>query len=184
MKADAALLLPPRHHSSSGGSSDTEVKEFAVTPTGVPSGRTAVTTVTPVANRPKASRSSRCVKAALKARTSSCPHPTGWLDIFKPAARTSVDLEEARGAHAAGNAHGHDGIAHAAPPALEERVTDEAGAAHAVGVADGNRAAIDIEALVVDAETVAAVEGLHGERLVQLPQTDVIDLQRVAGEEL
>ena len=66
MKAGAALLPPARHHSSSGGSSDTEVKEFAVTPTGAPSGLTAVTTVTPVANRPKASRSSRCEKALLE----------------------------------------------------------------------------------------------------------------------
>ena len=66
MKAGAALLPPARHQSSSGGSSDTEVKELAVTPTGVASGRTAVTTVTPVANRPKASRSSRCEKALLK----------------------------------------------------------------------------------------------------------------------
>ena len=53
----AALLLLERHQSSSGGSSDTEVKELAVTPTGSPSGRTAVTTVTPVANSPNASRS-------------------------------------------------------------------------------------------------------------------------------
>ena len=58
-KADRLLLLFVRHHSSSGGSSDTELKEFAVTPTGSPSGRTAVTTVTPVANSPKASRSCR-----------------------------------------------------------------------------------------------------------------------------
>jgi len=61
-----ALLLLARHHSSSGGASETEVKEFAVTPTGVPSGRTPVTTVTPVANRPNASRNPRCVRAVLK----------------------------------------------------------------------------------------------------------------------
>ena len=50
MKAGVALLAFARHQSSSGGSSDTEAKELAVTPTGVPSGRIAVTTVTPVAN--------------------------------------------------------------------------------------------------------------------------------------
>ena len=43
-----------------------EVKEFAVTPTGVPSGRTPVTTVTPVANSPNASRNWRCMRAVLK----------------------------------------------------------------------------------------------------------------------
>src|SRR5580658_1782784 len=59
-------LLPfDRHHKSSGGSSDTEVKELAVTPTGSPSGRTPVITVTPVANSPKASRSSRWVGGLL-----------------------------------------------------------------------------------------------------------------------
>src|SRR3546814_12570651 len=45
--------------SSKGGSSDTEVKLFAVSPTGVPSGQTAVTTVTPVAKQPSASRKVR-----------------------------------------------------------------------------------------------------------------------------
>src|SRR5580704_512989 len=64
-KATAPLLLFDRHHKSSGGSSDTELKEFAVMPTGSPSGRTAVITVTPVANSPKASRSCRCVKEVL-----------------------------------------------------------------------------------------------------------------------
>ena len=42
-----------------GGDSDTDAKEFAVTPIGSPSGRRAVITVTPVAKVPKASRSSR-----------------------------------------------------------------------------------------------------------------------------
>src|SRR5579862_7642106 len=64
-KATAPLLLLERHHKSSGGSSDTELKEFAVMPTGSPSGRTAVITVTPVANSPNASRSCRCVKEVL-----------------------------------------------------------------------------------------------------------------------
>src|SRR5580704_12076157 len=63
--ATAPLLLFDRHHSSSGGSSDTELKELAVMPTGSPSGRTAVMTVTPVANSPNASRSCRCVKEVL-----------------------------------------------------------------------------------------------------------------------
>src|SRR5215469_7578532 len=75
MKAGAALLPAARHHSSSGGSSDTEVKEFAVTPTGSPSGRTAVTTVTPVANSPNASRRSRCVNELLKRVTSGSSLP-------------------------------------------------------------------------------------------------------------
>ncbi|ETY69902.1 hypothetical protein X964_02600 [Acinetobacter baumannii MDR_MMC4] len=44
---------------SKAGSKDTEAKEFAVKPSGVPSSLQVVTTVTPVINDPKASRSSR-----------------------------------------------------------------------------------------------------------------------------
>jgi hypothetical protein len=56
--AASLLLALARHHRTNGGSSDTEVTEFAVMPTGSPSGPTAVTTVTPVVKRPKMSRSS------------------------------------------------------------------------------------------------------------------------------
>src|SRR5215470_11677197 len=49
----AALAM---HTRTSGGSSDTEVKEFAVKPRGVPSGCSVVTTVTPVAKAPRAWR--------------------------------------------------------------------------------------------------------------------------------
>jgi hypothetical protein len=44
---------------SKAGSKDTEAKEFAVKPNGVPSSLQVVTMVTPVINDPKASRSSR-----------------------------------------------------------------------------------------------------------------------------
>ena len=45
--------------SNNGGSSDTDENEFAVKPIGAPASSSAVTTVTPVMNVPKASRSSR-----------------------------------------------------------------------------------------------------------------------------
>ena len=41
-------------------------------------------------------------------------------------------------------------------------------------MSDGDRAAVDIEAVVGNAELVAAIENLHRERLVQLPQSDVV----------
>jgi len=63
--ATTLVLAAARHHSSNGGSSDTDVNEFAVIPTGSPSGRTAVTTATPVANVPKASRNSRLENTPL-----------------------------------------------------------------------------------------------------------------------
>ena len=40
-------------------------------------------------------------------------------------------------------------------------------------MADGDRAAVDVQLLGVDAEPVAAVDHLHGEGFVQLPQVDV-----------
>ena len=45
------------------------------------------------------------------------------------------------------------------------------------GMADRDRAAVDVEAVVRDAQLVAAVDHLHRERFVQLPQADVVDLQ-------
>ena len=77
----------------------------------------------------------------------------------------------------------HDDVPGAAALALDEGVADHAGAAHAVGVADRDRAAVDVELVVRDAELVAAVDHLHGEGLVQLPQVDVVDLQAVALEQ-
>src|SRR3990167_720746 len=47
-----------RLHSTRGGVSDTELKELAVRPTNLPWASRAVTTVTPVANMPSASRNS------------------------------------------------------------------------------------------------------------------------------
>lgn len=45
-----------RLHNTIGGSSDTELKLFAVKPTGVPSAARVVITVTPVAKLPSAAR--------------------------------------------------------------------------------------------------------------------------------
>ena len=47
-----------RLHNTKGGESDTELKEFAVSPTKLPVAVRAVTIVTPVANMPKAWRNS------------------------------------------------------------------------------------------------------------------------------
>ena len=47
-----------RLHSTRGGSSDTELKELAVNPTGSPVALRAVTMVTPVANIPSAALNS------------------------------------------------------------------------------------------------------------------------------
>src|SRR5438046_835474 len=87
--------------------------------------------------------------------------------------RSLVDLEQARAALAAADAHGDDAVFHVpAPAALLQDMAGAARAGHAERVADGDRAAVDVVLLRIDAEGVAGVEALGGERLVQLPQVD------------
>src|SRR5919197_356924 len=82
-------------------------------------------------------------------------------------------FKQACGAHAAPDAHGDDHVFRAPAPAFDERVADEARAGHAVGMADGDGAAVDVQALVRDVQAVAAVDHLHCERFVELPEVDV-----------
>ena len=105
-------------------------------------------------------------------------------DPFRPRVAVLKHLEQARGAHAAADAHRHHNVAHAAPLALDQGVPDHACAGHAVRMADRDRTAVDVEALVGDAEPVAAIEHLHRERLVQFPQTDVVDREAEALQQL
>ena len=51
-------------------------------------------------------------------------------------------------------------------------------------MADRDRAAVDVQLLVGDAELVAAIKHLHGEGLVQLPQVDVVHLEPEALQQL
>ena len=55
---------------------------------------------------------------------------------------------------------------------------------HAVRVSDGDRAAVDVQPVVRYPELVAAVEDLDRERLVELPEIDVLDLEPRPREEL
>src|SRR5665213_2635663 len=87
-----------------------------------------------------------------------------------------VDLEQAGAALAAADAHGDDRVADvAAPAAFLEDMAGEAGAGHAKGMADGDRAAVDVVLLRIDAEGVAGIEALAGEGFVQFPEVDVLD---------
>src|SRR5207237_8452755 len=51
-------------------------------------------------------------------------------------------------------------------------------------MADGNRAAVHVETIVGDAEPIAAVDHLHRERFVQLPQIHVVHLRSGPLQEL
>src|SRR5436190_22179527 len=83
--------------------------------------------------------------------------------------RALGDFKQPRRPHAAADAHRHDHQLRAAALAFDERVPDQAGARDAVRMADRDRAAVHVEAVVRDAELVAAVDHLYRERLVQLP---------------
>ena len=89
----------------------------------------------------------------------------------------SEHFEQPSRAHAAADAHGDDDVPDFPAPSLDQRVPDEPCATHAVWVANRDRATVDIEPVRRNAETIAAVEGLDGEGLVELPQPDVIDVE-------
>ena len=59
VKASKDMAARPRQNCTSGGSSDTDEKEFTVTPMGSPSGAMVVTTEMPVAKHPRALRNAR-----------------------------------------------------------------------------------------------------------------------------
>src|SRR5690606_7450417 len=83
-------------------------------------------------------------------------------------------LEQAGGAHAAADAHRADHELGVAALALDQRVADVTRTGHALGMPDRECGTVDVQELVRDAEPVPAVDHLHGEGLVQLPEPDVI----------
>src|SRR6266536_5139911 len=96
----------------------------------------------------------------------------------------SINLEQSGCAHAAADAHGDDAVLGAAPLALDQDVAGHARPRHAVGMADGDGAAVDVEALVGDAEPIPAIQYLDGEGFVEFPDVDVVHLEPVLLEQL
>src|SRR5260370_2664904 len=87
------------------------------------------------------------------------------------AARPSVnDLEQSRSAHAAADTHGHHAISGLATASLDQKMSGEARSGHAIGVADRDRAAIDVELFWIDAQFIAALDQLDGISLLQVPE--------------
>src|SRR6478672_5291310 len=97
---------------------------------------------------------------------------------------SAVDLEQAGAALAAADAHGHDAPLGLAARTFLEDVASETRAGHAEGMADRDRAAVDVVLGGIDAELVARVEALAGKGLVELPNIDVVDLQAGALQQL
>src|SRR5436853_7249526 len=78
----------------------------------------------------------------------------------------SVDLDDDRVALATARADRGDTESAAAAAQLVDEGADDAGAGSADRVPEGDRAAVDVDLLLVDAEHPHRVEGDRGERLV------------------
>src|SRR6185295_6269082 len=76
------------------------------------------------------------------------------------ASNRSQHLEQPCRAHAAADAHGDDDIFGAAALAFDQRVAGHPRAAHAVGMADRDRPAVDVHPVLRDAELLGAVQHL------------------------
>src|SRR6202795_18414 len=72
----------------------------------------------------------------------------------------AVDLEQARAALATADAHGHDAPLRLAPTALLQNVAGKPRAGHSEGMADGDRAAIDVVLVGIDAKLATGIEAL------------------------
>src|SRR5262249_12095230 len=89
------------------------------------------------------------VREALTRRAQGARRPlphAGAVRMLLPA------LEQPRRAHAAADAHGDDDVLRLAAAAFDQGVAGAACAGHAVGVADRDRAAVDVQLVVGDAE--------------------------------
>src|SRR5262249_38550865 len=95
-----------------------------------------------------------------------------------------MNLKEPGGAHAAADAHGDDSALGIAPAHFDQNGTHNTYAAHAVGVADRDGAAVDVELVLRNAEAVTAVEHLARERFVEFPQIDVVHGEPLLLEQL
>src|SRR5256885_5020112 len=109
----------------------------------------------------------------MNAETRCCNSRTLSLCEKFIAATPSGHFEQARRPLATANAHRHDHEPRAAALAFDECVTREACAADAIGMADRNRAAVDVQALVRNAEAISAIQHLASECFIELPEIDV-----------
>src|SRR3954447_14435408 len=75
-------------------------------------------------------------------------------------------------------------VAAAAPAQLVEQRDDEARAAHPERVADGDRTAVHVHAVAVEAEFSDDGKALRCERLVQLDEIELADRNARASEKL
>src|SRR4051812_11290484 len=87
----------------------------------------------------------------------------------------SLPFEDRRQALSYPDAERRDAARGAGASHLVDQRRGQAGAAATKRVTDRNRAAVDVQFCVVDAQLALAGEGLRGERLVQLEQVDAVE---------
>src|SRR5258706_14834928 len=97
-----------------------------------------------------------------------------------PSRSSAIDFKQARAALAAADAHGHDAPLCLAPTALLQDVACQPRAGHPEGMADGDRAAVDVVLFGLDTELVAGIQALAGQGFVEFPKVDIVDLQPLA----
>src|SRR6478609_8503682 len=96
----------------------------------------------------------------------------------------SLPFEDRRQALAYADAERGDAARGAGASHLVDQRRGQAGAAATKRVTDRNRAAVDVQFCVVDAQLALAGEGLRGECLVQLEQVDAVERQVRAQKRL
>src|SRR5205085_8897256 len=89
----------------------------------------------------------------------------------------AVDAQDDRVALPAARADRRDAEAAAATAQLVDEDAEDAGARGADRVAERDRAAVDVDAVLLDAQLADRLQGHRRERLVDLPQVDVARLQ-------
>src|SRR5579863_7627557 len=118
--------------------------------------------------------------------SSTCPcDPIGDPDVCVAmlTCPASENLEQCRRAHTAAHAHGYNRVLNSPATPFNQRVRGQTIAGHAVRMSDGDGAAIDIEAIIGNAELVAAIDHLHSEGFVQLPEPDIVHVEIEAFQE-
>src|SRR4051812_3718225 len=99
-------------------------------------------------------------------------YSTGGLGVLDHRGDALPDADAERG----------DAVPGAAAPELPGERGDETSSRATQRVAEGDRAAVDVEALFVDPELAHAGDHLRGEGLVDLDQVDVAQLQLRRGQ--
>src|SRR6266851_3321321 len=115
-------------------------------------------------------------------RTGVCQAGGNGASYDAIASQIGSDLNSHRHRAATAEAEGSQTAPAAAPAQLVDQCGEYAGAAGADGVAEGDGAAVDVDALPVPIQFFAVGGGLGGEGFVDLDQVKVADLQSREGQ--